>query len=73
MAETTTPPEGLKTLEEHLEYFASQGFKQVKDLDNGLTRTITFRKFADGDAIEVTLKQIGSLFSVKQTINGIAQ
>lgn len=71
MAEATTPPEELKTLEDHLEYFVSQGFKQVKDTDNGLTRTITFRSFADGDALEVVIKQIGEHISVKQTRNGI--
>lgn len=70
MAEAITPPVELKTLEEHIEYFLAQGFKQVKDVQQEISRTLTFRKFADGDAIEVTLKQIGSMVTVKQTVNG---
>lgn len=70
MAEATSPQE-LNTLEEYLEYFLSQGYKQVKDTDNGMSRSITFRKFEDGEAKEAIIKQIGSHISVKQTRNGI--
>lgn len=46
------------------------GFKLVKDTENYGSRTLSLRRYADGEASEIIIKQVGSKISVVQTING---
>jgi len=64
-----TPLEGFSSADEYVEYFVEMGFKRLKDIENDGFRTITLRRFADGEAQEVII-QDGSTISVKKTING---
>lgn len=57
-------------VDEYIHYFSDMGFKRVKDEDSGRERTLTFRRYADGEASEVVIRQSGSKISVTQTVNG---
>lgn len=46
------------------------GFKLVKDTENYGSRTLSLRRYADGEASEVIIKQVGSKINVLQTVNG---
>jgi len=64
-----TPLEGFNSADEYVDHFVEMGFKRLKDTENDGVRTITLRRFADGEAQEVII-QDGSTISVKKTING---
>lgn len=62
--------EALTTVDEHISHFVELGFKLVKDTENYGSRTLTLRRYADGDPSEVIIKHVGSKISVMQTVNG---
>lgn len=57
-------------MDEYISHFTDMGFKLVKDTENYGGRTLTLRRYADGEPSEVIIKQIGSKINVTQTING---
>jgi hypothetical protein len=62
--------EEFSSLDEYLNHFVQFGFKLVKDTENYGGRTLTLRRYADGEPSEVIIKQIGSKINVTQTVNG---
>ena len=66
----STGMEEFSSVDEHINYFTDKGFKLVKDTENYGSRTLTLRMYADGDPLEVIIKQVGSKITVVQTVNG---
>ncbi len=62
--------EEFTSLDDYLNHFTSIGFKLVKDDENNETRTLTLRRYVEGEYSEATIKQSGSKISVIQTVDG---
>lgn len=62
--------EEFSSVDEYISYFTDMGFKLVKDTENYGGRTLTLRRYADGEPSEVIIKHIGSKINVTQTVNG---
>lgn len=62
--------EEFSRVDEYLNHFTDMGFKLVKDTENYGSRTLTLRRYADGEPSEVIIKQVGSKINVTQTVNG---
>ena len=76
---TTTPEdetskdnalEAFTSIDEYCNHYIDMGFKLVKDVESDGSRTLSLRMFADGDPLEVIIKQSGSKISVTQKVNG---
>lgn len=57
-------------MDEYFSHFTDIGFRLVKDTENYGSRTLSLRRYADGEASEVIIKQVGSKINVLQTVNG---
>ena len=62
--------EEFTSVDEYIGHFTDMGFKLVKDTEKYGSRTLTLRRYADGEPSEVIIKQVGSKISVTQTVNG---
>lgn len=60
----------FSSIDEYINHFTDMGFKLVKDTENYGSRTLTLRRYSDGEPSEVIIKQIGSKINVMQTVNG---
>ncbi len=58
------------SIEEYIEHFKGEGYNLVKDLQEGNTRTVTFRKFSVTEHSEVVIKSVNNEISITRTING---
>lgn len=58
------------SVDDYLKYFTDMGFKQVKDIQNTESRTLTLRMYTPNDYGEAIIEQIGSKISVTQILNG---
>lgn len=68
MASTTIGE--FTSVDEYINYFTDMGFKLVKDTENYGLRTLSLRRYADGEPSEVIIKEVGSKINVTQTVNG---
>ena len=62
--------EVFANIDECLNHFIERGFKLVKDTENYGSRTLSLRRYADGEPFEVIIKHVGTNISVVQTVNG---
>jgi hypothetical protein len=62
--------EVFANIDECLNHFIERGFKLVKDTENYGSRTLSLRRYADGEPFEVIIKHVGTKISVVQTVNG---
>lgn len=62
--------ETFTNIEECLDHFTTMGFKLVKDTQNYGARTLSLRRYANGEPSEVIIKHVGTKINVVQTVNG---
>jgi len=60
----------LGSVDEYISHYTGMGFKLVKDMQEGISRTLAFRKLEMGEPVEVIIKQTGSKIDVTKTVNG---
>ncbi|MDQ7043337.1 MAG: hypothetical protein Q9M34_07365 [Sulfurimonas sp.] len=68
--EASSAKKESKSVDEHLEYYISLGFKLVKDIKNDASRVLTLRSFARGESEEVIIKEDTSKIDIVRTLNG---
>ena len=58
------------SVDEYIEYYISNGFKVLRDVQNDASRTVTLRFYKSGDFGEAIITQNGSKINIEQTLNG---